>query len=172
MMKVQLTVEQLIRIHDLKPHPEGGYFRETYRSDEGIPGNCLPPRYGGNRNYSTAIYYLLAYGSISKLHRIASDEVWHFYLGGPLTVVELKPDGPADRIILGPEVDHGQRLQHVVKAGTWIGAYPNPGSGYCLVGCTVAPGFDFADFQSACRQELLERYPLEQEIILKLTKGD
>jgi predicted cupin superfamily sugar epimerase len=168
---MQLTAEQLIRIHDLRPHPEGGYFRETYRSDEWISGNCLPPRYGGDRSYSTAIYYLLPSGTISRLHRIASDEVWHFYLGGPLTIVELKP-GESSQVVLGPEVAHAQRLQHVVKAGTWFGAYPDSNSEYSFVGCTVAPGFDFSDFQMARPQQLLEEYPREKETIVKLTRTD
>jgi uncharacterized protein len=168
-MKPQFTAEQLIRIHDLRPHPEGGYFRETYRSEESIPRSCLPPRYGGGRNYCTAIYYLLPAHSVSRLHRIASDEIWHFYLGGPLTIVELKPDGSTDQVVLGPEVDRGHLLQHVVKAGVWFGAYPNPGSEYSLAGCTVAPGFDFADFEIASRQDLIEKYPRERETIARLT---
>jgi len=168
-MKPEISAEQLIRLLDLKPHPEGGFFRETYRSDEFIPGRSLPQRYKGDRRYSTAIYYLLVTGSVSRLHRIASDEVWHFYLGGPLTIVELKTDGSSDQVILGVEIDRGYRLQHVVTAGTWFGAYPNPGSDYALVGCTVAPGFDFADFEIANRQELLSKYPRNKEMIHRLT---
>src|SRR5947209_16771251 len=108
-MKPEISAEQLIRLLDLKPHPEGGFFRETYRSDEFIPGRSLPQRYKGDRRYSTAIYYLLVTGSVSRLHRIASDEVWHFYLGGPLTIVELKTDGSSDQVILGVEIDRGYR---------------------------------------------------------------
>jgi uncharacterized protein len=164
-----LTAEQIIRVHDLRRHPEGGYFRESYRSDEYIRRDCLPSRYAGDRCFSTAIYYLLVAGSVSRLHRIAGDEIWHFYLGGSLTVVELKADGSAEHVVLGPELDAGQRLQHVVRAGTWFGAFPNSGSNYALVGCTVAPGFDFADFEMATRRQLLERYPGEEDCILKLT---
>ncbi len=169
-MGTQLTAEQIIRIHDLRTHPEGGYFRETYRSEEFIPGDCLPKRYAADRRFCTAIYYLLPAGSLSRLHRLASDEVWHFYSGGPLTIVELRPDGSSDRIVLGPEVDRGHRPQHVVKAGAWFGAYPNPGTDYAFVGCTVAPGFEFEDFQMADRQEVLRHYPQEAEIIRKLTQ--
>lgn len=168
-MKLKFTAEQLIRIHDLRPHPEGGYFRESYRSNESIPHTALPARYGGDRNYSTAIFYLLPAGSVSRLHRIASDEVWHLYLGGPLTIVELKPDGSVEQVILGSGVDHGQRLQHVVRGGTWFGAYPTPGSDYAFVGCTVAPGFDFSDFEIANRDELLKQYSHEKEIVARLT---
>jgi uncharacterized protein len=168
-MKPELSPDQLIRTLDLKPHPEGGYYRETYRSGEFIPRSSLPARFHGDRHYSTAIYYLLPAEAISRLHRIAADEVWHFYLGGPFTVVELKPDGSSDQVVLGPDVVGGQRLQHVVKAGTWFGAYPNPGTDYSLVGCTVAPGFDFADFEIGKQPELLRQYAREEQIIRRLT---
>jgi hypothetical protein len=168
-MKLEFSADQLIRMLDLKPHPEGGYYRETYRCEEFIPHACLPQRFQGDRHYSTAIYYLLPAGAVSRLHRIASDEVWHFYLGGAFTVIELKPDGSSDHVVLGQDVASGQRLQHVVKAGTWFGAYPNAGTGYALVGCTVAPGFDFADFEIANRKELLAKYPREEAVIKRLT---
>ena len=171
-MKPRLTADELIRIHDLRPHPEGGYFRETYRSEESIPGACLPPRYAGERRYSTAIHYLLPSGAVSRLHRLASDEVWHFYLGGPLTIVELRPDRSTEPVILGQDVRDGQRVQHVVKAGTWFGAYPNRGSEYSFVGCTVAPGFSFSDFHAARRRDLVELFPREEKIIARLTEPD
>lgn len=166
------SADELIHLLHLKPHPEGGYYRETYRSGEIIPHRCLPPRFHGDRHYSTAIYYLLPTGAVSRLHRIASDEVWHFYLGGPLTVVELEPDGSSHHVVLGPDVLRGQRLQHVIEAGTWFGAYPNPGTDYALVGCTVAPGFDFADFEIAKRTDLFAKYPREQDTIERLTTGE
>ncbi len=171
-MKPDYRVEQLIHLLDLRPHPEGGYYRETYRCDEFIPHDCLPSRFHGDRHYSTAIYYLLPTGAVSRLHRIASDEVWHFYLGGPFTVFELKPDGSSDHVVLGPDIAGAQRLQHVVTAGTWFGAYPNPGTDYSLVGCTVAPGFEFADFEIAKRTELLAQYPREKETIERLTSAE
>ena len=167
-----LTVDQLIRALDLKPHPEGGYYRETYRCEELISQPCLPARFKGDRHYGTAIYYMLKAGDVSRLHRIASDEVWHFYLGGPMTVVELKPDGSSDQVVLGTDVIGRQRLQHVVKAGSWFGAYPNPGTDYALVGCTVAPGFDFVDLEIARRKELLAKYPREEDTIRQLTSED
>lgn len=169
-MSKEFTAEQLIRVYDLKPHPEGGYYKENYRSAEAIPANCLPPRYDGNRPFSTAIYFLLQEGAISRLHRIASDEIWHFYLGGALTIVEFK-DGTVKRTVLGPDVEHGEELQHVVRGGTWFGAFPNPQSKYSFVGCTVAPGFDFADFQMATSEELIANYPAERDLIAKLA-GD
>lgn len=171
-MKLEYSLDQLIRALDLQPHPEGGYYRETYRSDELIPHACLPSRFQGDRHYGTAIYYLLPAGAVSRLHRIASDEVWHFYMGGPFTVVELKPDGSSAHVVLGPDLASGQRLQHVVKARTWFGAYPNAGTNYALVGCTVAPGFDFADFEIARREQLTAQYPGEEATIERLTSRE
>ena len=148
----------LVRRLGLAPHPEGGFFGETYRSSGRIPKSALRPARSGDRNFSTAIYYLLPAGTRSRLHRIASDEVWHFYLGGPLELVELGPGAGVRRTVMGSVLAAGQVLQHVVPAGRWFGASPL-GKGYSLVGCTVAPGFDFADFQLGERVELLVRFP-------------
>jgi len=145
----------------METHPEGGYFKETYRSKETIPG--------GDRNYSTGIYFLLPEGTFSKLHRIKSDEMWHFYLGDPLTIVQISPQGKVEEVLLGQDVLAGQRVQHVVPAGYWFGAFPNPGSLYSFVGCTVAPGFDFVDFEMGDRETLLKEYPNAKEIIERLT---
>ncbi len=158
----------MIGAYQLKPHPEGGYFREVYRSGELIPESALPARYGGGRCYSTAIYYLLPKGMKSRLHRIASDEIWHFYLGGPLRIVEIDREGAPRQVVLGPEFTNGQQLQHVVRAGTWFGAYPDPGSEFSFVGCTVAPGFEFADFELGRREALVHRYPQAKQLIEQL----
>lgn len=137
------------RIHDLidryrlQPHPEGGWFAETYRAE------AMADTRTGPRPVSTAILFLLAAGNVSHLHRIASDEVWHFYEGGPLLVHELRD---SDVHITRLSSDNPQ---HVVPAGTWFGAKPAPGTEFALVGCTVAPGFDFADFELAERDALL-----------------
>jgi predicted cupin superfamily sugar epimerase len=165
-----VSVEDLIRIHQLGPHPEGGYFRETYRSAEFIPHGSLPARYKGDRAYLTGIYYLLPRGAVSHLHRIASDEMWHFYLGGPLRIVEIGSGGLVREIVLGPYVDWGQQVQHVVKAGVWFGAYPEADSEFAFVGCTVAPGFDFADFELGRREELLREFPSARQFIEQLTR--
>lgn len=165
----QQRVAQLVRDLRLEPHPEGGYFRETYRAAETIPHAALPKRFSGERAYATAIYFLLPAGKFSALHRIQADEVWHFYLGGPLTVVQIAPNGKVERTVLGPDLANGHTLQHVVPAGHWFGAYPNTGSAFALVGCTVAPGFDFADFQMGARTELLRQFPQEKEVITRLT---
>ena len=133
--------DALIKFHDLVAHPEGGFFKETYRSLEVIQ----TPR--GERSVSTAIYYLLKEGQSSKLHRIQSDEVWHFYQGDPLIVFEREEDGTIKKTVLGKDFKQGQKVQYTVPAGRWFGAYLPQGSEYAFVGCTVAPGFDFQDFE-------------------------
>ncbi len=164
-----MKAADLIRELELQPHPEGGYFRETYRSSEETAQASLPARFRGNRSHSTAIYFLLPQGSKSHLHRIASDEVWHFYLGGPLRIVEIQPDGSARETTLGQDLARGEKLQHVVRAGTWFGAYPAPGTEYSFVGCTVSPGFDFADFELADREEMLTLFPAAMNAIKSVT---
>ncbi|MGD1903222.1 MAG: cupin domain-containing protein [Geitlerinemataceae cyanobacterium] len=136
----------------LEPHPEGGYFRETYRASETIAREALPERFRGDRAHSTAIYFFLPQGQTSSLHRIAADEVWHFYAGAPLTIVEVSPEFGARETVLGIDLAAGQRPQYVVSAGTWFGAIADRGD--TLVGCTVAPGFDFADFELGDRATL------------------
>lgn len=163
------TFEQLIKNYDLKPHPEGGYFKETYRSPEIIARSALPERFSGNRSFSTAIFYLLPEGAKSHFHRISADEVWHFYLGGPLVLSEILSDGLIRQTTLGQDIRKNHTIQHTVPAGTWFGAQPEEGSSYSFVGCTVAPGFDFADFKMGSRSQLLTQYPQARNIIEKLT---
>jgi predicted cupin superfamily sugar epimerase len=172
-MQDGLDAAALIARLRLQPHPEGGYFRETYRAAELVAAVGLPARFGGARACSTAIYYLLEAGQRSRLHRIKSDEVWHFYAGDPLVVVELGADGALTETRLGLDLAGGAVPQHVVPAGTWFGAHPAavPGGGsrFSLVGCTVAPGFDFADFELARREALLAAFPQHREQVLRLT---
>ena len=162
-------LKRLIRNYKLKAHPEGGYFRESYRSTGTIPAAALDGSFIGPRSYSTAIYFLLPEGSISRLHRIKSDEIWHFYLGGPLNLAQIMPDGRVVSVTLGRDIKAGQEFQHVVPAGCWFGASPSPGSGFSFVGCTVAPGFDFADFELARPAKLLAQFPQAGKIIKKLS---
>ena len=162
-------MNELIELYQLQPHPEGGYFKETYRASEAVAKTALPDRFDGDRNFSTAIYFLIPEGKKSNLHRIKSDEVWHFYLGGPLILIQISPQGKIDKIILGQDIKNGQRVQHVVPAGFWFGAYPNPQTQFSFVGCTVAPGFDFSDFEMGKRNDLLKQYPHAKEEILFLT---
>jgi uncharacterized protein len=163
------VTDDLIKALGLLPHPEGGYYRETYRSSEAIPNAGLPARFHGPRSHSTAIYYLLRAGERSKLHRIKSDEVWHFYEGDPLTIVAISPAGQLIETSLGRDFAAGQVPQHVVSAGYWFGALPDKGSAFTLAGCTVAPGFDFADFELAERAKLLAAFPQHKAWIERLT---
>ncbi len=159
------SYQRLITQYELQPHPEGGFYRETYRSAELLTGLCDR----GPRSASTAILFLLPHGHISALHRIKSDEVWHFYAGSPLTVVELTAGGARRDHGLGNVLD-GLRCQAVVRAGSWFGAFVDATSGWSLVGCTVAPGFDFEDLEMAERATLAERYPEHRSIIEALTR--
>ena len=157
---------------DLKPHPEGGFYRETWRSQETIPAGGLPERYGGTRSLGTAIYYLLTADTFSSFHRLKSDEVFHFYAGDPVRMVNIHPDSGRQVIILGPDIERGQVFQHVVRRGIWQGACLSEGGSWALMGCTVAPGFDFMDYEQGARDELLEQFPGCEEDILRLTRPD
>uniref|UniRef100_B8HVB1 DUF985 domain-containing protein n=1 Tax=Cyanothece sp. (strain PCC 7425 / ATCC 29141) TaxID=395961 RepID=B8HVB1_CYAP4 len=163
------TAADWVKTLQLSPHPEGGYFRETYRSPESLDRSHLPDRFGGPRCFSTAIYFLLESGQFSTLHRIQSDEVWHFYSGGSLTVYAIAPGGELNEIKLGNNPEAGESWQAVVPAGYWFGAAVNAANSYALVGCTVAPGFDFADFELGDRTQLLQKFPQHQALIEKLT---
>jgi predicted cupin superfamily sugar epimerase len=155
---------------ELVPHPEGGFYRETYRASETIALAALPDRFAGERAFSTAIYFLLRSIEVSALHRIRQDEVWHFYDGSTLTIHVIDPEGGYSAIRLGRRVDLGESLQAVVYAGCWFGASVEVPDAYALVGCTVAPGFDFADFELADRDKLLGAYPQQELVIRKLTR--
>lgn len=154
----------------LAPHPEGGYFRESYRSELSIPASVLPGKFSGARQASTAIYFLLEAGNFSAFHRLHSDEMWHFYAGGALIVHELSGDGSYTARFLGNHPEAGEELQLVVKAGSWFAAGVRDPESYALVGCTVAPGFDFADFEMAERDNLLHTYPQYKDIITRFTR--
>jgi predicted cupin superfamily sugar epimerase len=152
-------MKKLIEKLNLKPHPEGGFYRETYRSTV----------LHGEHSVSTAIYFLLSKGDVSHLHRITSDEIWHFYAGGALEITEILPDKTMKKTILGSDFENGQTPQYCVSAGHWFGAAPCEGTDFALVGCTVAPGFSFEDFELGDRQELLIQFPEFEEDIIKLT---
>jgi predicted cupin superfamily sugar epimerase len=154
----------------LQRHPEGGYYRETYRSAEGVAKAVLPDRFGGDRAFSTAIYFLLAGDDFSALHRIKSDEVWHFYDGAPLTVHVIDPAGRYAAIKLGRSLADGEVPQAVVPAGWLFGASLGGRGSYALVGCTVAPGFDFDDFELPGREDLCRQYTQHRALIELLTR--
>jgi len=163
-------IEQLVDKLQLQPHPEGGFFRETYRSDLYIPAPWEKDNASSRRSLCTAILFLITSGNFSAFHRIRSDECWHFYSGQPLLVHQLSPEGSYSCIRLGNKVQEGQVFQHVVPAGYWFASEVETESGFALVGCTVAPGFDFADFELAERNNLLQIYPEQGELIERLTR--
>ncbi len=166
------TAQELIERLHLSPHPEGGYYRETYRSSESVEQDALPSRYGGARSFGTAVYYLLTAETFSAIHRVKTDEVWHFYCGDSAELLQLLPDGSGFLTTLGSDVERGMQLQVVVPWGTWQGARLVQGGQYALLGTTVAPGFEFTDFQLGCRDELLHAYDASfKDVIIALTRG-
>jgi predicted cupin superfamily sugar epimerase len=154
----------------LMPHPEGGYFLQTYKAGLVVPKSALPEGFAGARAASTAIYFLLEGKNFSALHRLRSDEVWHFYAGDPLVVHGIEPAGKYFAILLGCEPEAGQVLQAVVPAGCWFASHVADWNSFAVVGCTVAPGFDFDDFEMAKREELVRVYPQHGELIARLTR--
>lgn len=163
------TGRSLILALELQPHPEGGWYREVYRSADRFAPSSLPERYLGSRAYVSTIYFLLQAGEVSCFHRLRSDEVWHFYDGSPLTLHLLHPDGTAATVRLGKAPHKGEQFILGVPRGTWMAAEVNPGGKYSLAGCTVAPGFDFADFELGSFEELVSGFPGYSDIITKLT---
>jgi hypothetical protein len=163
-----LTAEEVIALLDLKPLPlEGGYYRETYRSADVLPAAGLPQHYGSDKAAGTAIYYLLTAETYSALHRLPTDEIYHFYLGQPVTMLLLSPDG--GRVLtLGPDIRAGQCPQVIVPRGVWQGSCLQ-GSGFALLGTTMAPGFDFSDYEAGKRARLLAEYSEFADLIRKLT---
>lgn len=163
-------VKELIQQFGLLPHPEGGWYKETYRSMEEIPANALPQRFSGTRVFSTAIYFLLEQGNFSAFHRIKSDECWHFYTGEALEVFIIFPNGKLEIITLGNGIAAGRFFQYVVPANCWFASRPAAKSSFCFVGCTVAPGFDFADFELAEAAALSVLYPQHKKLIHELCR--
>lgn len=164
-----MTADEVVKALDLKPHPvEGGFFRETYRSNDVLPLAVLP-RNTGPRSQSTAIYYLLTPTAISALHRLPTDEVFHFYLGDPIRMLQLWPDGSSQTLILGSDIGKGHQPQAVVPGGVWQGSVLIEGGKFALLGATMAPGFDYEDYDSGDRDELTRIWPEHEDMIRKLT---
>lgn len=169
-MTKSISAAELKPLLKLEPHPrEGGWFAETWRAEERIPKGVLPERYTGERRAGTAIYYLLEPDNFSEMHRLASDEVFHFYLGDPVEMLQLGPDGTGRRVVLGSDVAAGMLLQTVVPQGVWQGSRLMRGGRFALLGCTVSPGFDYADYDSGQRAALALRWPEWREMIEGLT---
>lgn len=168
MSSAQYWIDQL----QLQRHPEGGWFREVYRAEESIPHSALPPAYSGDRNYSTSIYFLLNGNDTSTFHKINQDELWHFYAGTSLTLHMIDPSGEYSTQQVGNQLDKGQTLMFCVPAGWYFGAEVDDKNSFSLVGCTVAPGFDFDDFEMPSAEELIMQYPQNREIIERLAANE
>src|SRR5262245_6304781 len=164
-----LTAADVIRLLDLRPHPvEGGFFRESYRSRDAIPASALP-QHQADRSVGTAIYYLLKPGHVSEMHVLPGDEVFHFYMGSPVRMLQLWPDGTGKEVILGSDLAAGHVPQLVVPAGVWQGTKLIGNEGFALLGATMAPGFDYADYRGANRKELATGWPQFKDRITELT---
>lgn len=170
-----MTADDIKRRLGLQPHPrEGGWFAETWRAAETIPGVALPERYGagdsGTRAAGTAIYYLLEPGNFSEMHRLRSDEVFHFYVGDAVEMLQLWPDGSGRRVVLGTDLSADMLPQTVVPQGVWQGSRLVAGGKFALLGCTVSPGFEYADYESGLRAELARGWGEWREMIEELTR--
>lgn len=165
-----ITYKEVIETLGLTPLPEeGGYYKEVYRSEETISKEGLPERYEGGRSFGTDIYFLIHKGEVSKFHRLKSDEIWYYHFGGPITVVEITPDGEMKKVEMGSDIERGERLKYIFKKGSWFGAYTSPDTEFALLSCVVVPGFEFSDFEVGNRDALLKKYPHAREEIEKLT---
>jgi uncharacterized protein len=166
-----MHTEDVIRLLGLAPLPEeGGFYRETWRSALEIPEECLPAGYCGGRSFGTAIYYLITPESFSALHRVRGDEMFHFYGGDPVEMLLIRPDGSWETRLLGCDLAAGHLLQVVVPGGVWQGMRLAEGGGYALFGVTMAPGFDFADFESGDRELLVREHPELRELMYRFTR--
>jgi hypothetical protein len=161
--------QKIVTKLNLTPHPEGGYFKETYRSTGEIGEDSLGHHYKGKRNFSTCIYFLLTSDKFSALHRIQQDEIWHFYDGSPIRLHIISESGVHTTHIIGRNFDKGEVPQFVVPSGCWFGGEVVDQDAYSLIGCTVSPGFDFKDFELIPRKELIAQFPNQEELITRLT---
>lgn len=163
------TASDYIRKLNLEPHPEGGYFKEIYRSNEIINGVSLPRRYRTDRYFSTSIYFLLEGKQVSKFHRLKSDEIWHFYDGSSIKIYIINFEGILSEHILGAKKDGGEIFQLVIERNQWFAAEVINKNSFGLIGCTVAPGFDFNDFELANRDSMLKLFPNYKDLIIEFT---
>lgn len=164
------TKEYWVQKLAMLPHPEGGYFREVYRSDDSIGQDALPDRYAGPRSCATSIYFLIESENFSAFHRIQSDEIWHFYTGSTITMHIIHPDGKLATHLIGPNPDRDEVFQLVIPHSCWFAASVDEPGAYALVGCGVAPGFDFVDFELGTAAELTADFPQHAEVIGRYTR--
>ena len=162
-----MTAEAVKKILGLVQHPrEGGWYVRTWESEEFVS----LPRYPGERRTSTAIYYLLEPGTFSEMHVLESDEVFHHYMGSAVEMLQLFPDGSSQRVVIGKDLEAGERPQVVVRRGVWQGSCLVKEEGWALLGCLVCPGFEFEDYRDGSAEELAARWPGEAEMIRRLTR--
>ena len=169
-----LTPQQIIDHLGLEPlHEEGGLFIQSYCSPETISREHLPERYQGDKPFGTAIYYLLTAetNSFSALHKLPTDEMYHFYLGDPVELLQLHPDGTSRRVILGQDLLAGQQVQHLVPHGVWQGSHLIPGGNFALLGTTMTPGYTPEDYVAGVAGELIAQYPDQAELIRQIIRG-
>jgi uncharacterized protein len=169
------SLDEILDLFDMQPLPvEGGFFTRTYLANEIIPHDALPDRYPDEKHFGTAILYLLTADPdcFSAIHRLPTDEIFHFYLGDPVEMLQLFPDGSSCRIVLGSDILTGQRIQHAAPRGVWQGSRLIPGGEYALLGTTMAPGFTDNDYFGGDRDELIMKYPNEAEMIRALTRPE
>lgn len=165
-----MTAQQVIDYLQLEPLPvEGGYYRQTHRSEEMIDKKHFKTDYAEDKSIYTAIYYLLIPDTQSALHWLPTDEIFHFYLGDPVSMLNLFEDGSSSEITLGQDILKGHHVQYKVPARTWQGSFLQEGGSFALMGTTMAPGFDFSDFKGADQQDLLRRFPNHKKLIVQLT---
>lgn len=162
--------EKIANILKMQPHPEGGFFKETYRSEGSIGEKDLNNHINGRRNYCTGIYFLLTSDSFSAFHRINQDEMWHFYKGTPLKLHIISEMGTYSNVVIGNNIEKGEVPQFTVNARDWFASEVADNGDYALVGCTVSPGFDFRDFELPKRETLISMFPQHSKIIRKLTR--
>ncbi|NDJ87175.1 MAG: cupin domain-containing protein [Chloroflexi bacterium] len=170
-----LSAQDIIDHFKLEPLPvEGGIFYQTYQSPEVIASSALPERYQLQKPMGTAIVYLYLpeFDSFSAMHKLPTDEIYHFYLGDPVELLQLYPSGETQRVILGQDILNGQQVQYVAPKDVWQGSYLLPGGKFALIGTTMAPGFTEDDYIGGDRSELEEKYPAEAELIRRLTRPD
>lgn len=174
-MDRKITLEKIMEHFNMQPLPvEGGFFTRNYLSPEVIPHSALPDRYTGDKPFGTAILYLLTPDPdcFSALHVLPTDEIYHFYMGDPVEMLHLHPDGSSERVIMGQDILSGQHIQYTARRGVWQGSRLIPGGDFALLGTTMAPGFTDGDYLGGDRDELAARYPEHEELICALTRPD
>jgi len=169
--QLPISPDEVKRVLGLEPHPrEGGWFVQTYRSEEMVAASGLDARYGSPRSVGTAIYYLLEPGTFSEMHRLRSDEIFHHYAGGAVEMLQLLPGGGHERIVIGKDLLAGERPQVLVPHGVWQGSRLVEEEGWALLGCTVSPGFEYGDYETGYREGLTREWPAVAEMIQSLTR--